>query len=72
MGMTIFKTVILGRYIVRYMFGNHVLRLHWQVTVKLNSDHISDDFIPPQIKNIAYSYPLNLLKFFRVCKKNNE
>ena len=50
MGITIFKLVIIGRYTVRYMFGNHVLRLHWQVTVKLNSDHISDDFIPPQIK----------------------
>ena len=52
----------LGRYIVGYTFGNHVLRLRSRVAVKLNfRPHIRRYTSPNE--NFEYSYPLiGLLK----------
>ena len=49
----------LGRYIVGYMFGNHVLRLRLCITVKLNFRPYIRLYISPN-ENFEYSYPLKM------------
>ena len=56
-GITIFKFFHLGRYIVRYTFGNHVLRLSSSVAVKLNFRPYIRRYTSPN-ENFEYSYPL--------------
>ena len=48
----------LGRYIVGYTFGNHVLRLCPRVAVKLNCRSYVRRYTSPN-ENFEYSYPLN-------------
>ena len=48
----------LGRYIVGYTFGNHVLRLRSRVAVKLNFRPYIRRYTSPN-ENFEYSYPLN-------------
>ena len=48
----------LGRYIVGYTFGNHVLRLRLRVAVKLNFRLYVRRYTSPT-ENFEYSYPLN-------------
>ena len=59
MGITIFKYFRLGRYIVGYTFGNHVLRLRLRVAVKLNFRPYIRRYTSPN-ENFEYRYPLNL------------
>ena len=59
MGITIFKIFHLGRYIVGYTFGNHVLRLRLRVAVKLNFRPFIRRYTSPNEK-FEYSYPLTL------------
>ena len=47
----------LGRYIVGYTFGNHVLRLRLRVAVKLNFRPYIRRYTSPNA-NFEYSYPL--------------
>ena len=47
----------LGRYIVGYTFGNHVLRLRLRVAVKLNFRPYIRRYTSPN-ENFEYSYPL--------------
>ena len=49
----------LGRYIVGYTFGNHVLRLRLLVAVKLNFRPYIRRYTSPN-ENFEYSYPLNM------------
>ena len=53
----------LGRYIVVYTFGNHVLQLRLRIVVKLNfRPYISDNIpLPRPNENFEYSYPLSVL-----------
>ena len=48
----------LGRYIVGYTFGNHVLRLRLRVAVKLNFRPFTRRYTSPN-ENFEYSYPLS-------------
>ena len=48
----------LGRYIVGYTFGNHVLRLRLRVAVKLNFRPYIRRYTSPN-ENFEYSYPLS-------------
>ena len=57
MGITIFKFYHLGRYIVRYTFGNHVLRLRLCVAVTLNFRPYIRRYTSPNEK-FEFSYPL--------------
>ena len=47
----------MGRYIVGYTFGNHVLRLRSRVAVKLNFRPYIRRYTSPN-ENFEYSYPL--------------
>ena len=47
----------LGRYIVGYTLGNHVLRLHSRVAVKQNFRPYIRRYTSPN-ENFEYSYPL--------------
>ena len=58
MGITILKIFILGRYIVGYSFGSHVLRLRSRVAVKLNFRPYIRRYTSPN-ENFEYSYLLN-------------
>ena len=51
----------LGRYIVEYTFGNHVLRLRLRVAVKLNFRQYIRRYTSPN-ENFEYSYPLSGLQ----------
>ena len=50
----------LGRYIVGYTFGNHVLRLHLCVAVKIIFRQYIQRYTSPN-ENFEYSFPLNHL-----------
>ena len=58
MGITIFKIFHLGRYIVGYTLGNHVLRLRSRLPAKLNFRLYIRRYTSPN-ENFEYSYPLN-------------
>ena len=49
-----------GRYIVGYTFGDHVLRLRSRVAVKLNFRPYIRRYTSPS-ENFEYSYPLNVV-----------
>ena len=66
-GIPIFKIYILGRYIVGYTFGNHVLRLSSCVPVKLNFRPYIRRYTSPN-KNFEYSKPLSNTP----CEYSNE
>ena len=53
------KKFHLGKYIVGYTFGNHVLRLRLRVAVKLNFRQYIRRYTSPNEK-FEYSYPLNV------------
>ena len=53
----------LGRYIVGYTFGNHVLRLRVRVAVKQNFRPYIRRYTSPN-ENFEYSYPLNICLYF--------
>ena len=53
----------LGRYIVGYTFGNHVLLLRLRVAVKLNFRTYIRQYTSPN-ENFEYSYPLSGLQIF--------
>ena len=57
MGITIFKIFIW--YIVRYTFGNHVLRLRLRAAVKLNFRPYIRRYTSTN-ENFEYSYSLNI------------
>ena len=61
MGITVFKKFHLGRYIVGYTFGNHVLRFRSRVAVKLNFRPYIRRYTSPNEK-YEYSYPLIMHK----------
>ena len=50
----------LGRYIVGYTFGNHVLWIRLHVAVKLNFRPYIRRYTSPN-ENFEYSYPLNII-----------
>ena len=52
------QNVYLGRYIVGYTFGNHVLWLRLRVAVKLNYRPYIRRYTSPN-ENFEYSYPLS-------------
>ena len=62
MGITIFKNFHLGRYIVGYTFGNHVLQLRSRVAVKLTFRPYIRQYTSPN-ENFEYSYPLSINPF---------
>ena len=56
----------LGRNIIGYTFGNHVLRLHIHVTIKLNFRPYIREYTSPN-ENFEYSYPLIILIVLGLC-----
>ena len=58
MGINIFKNFNLGRYIVGYTVGNHVLWLRLRVAVKQNFRPYIRLYTSPN-ENFEYIYPLN-------------
>ena len=52
----------MGRYIVGYKFGNHVLLLRLRVAVKLNFRPCTDD-IPPKMKILHTVIPSIMVTF---------
>ena len=57
----------LGRYIVKYTFGNHVLRLRSRVAIKLNFRPYIRRYTSPN-ENFEHSYPLiHCLLLFPLC-----
>ena len=59
----------LGRYIVGYTFGNHVLRLRSRIAVKLNFRPYIRRYTSPNV-NFEYSYPLNKFLTQKLLKQD--
>ena len=52
----------LGRYVVRYTFGNHILMLRWRVTLKINFRAYILQYTYPNEK-FRYNYP-HIVNFY--------